>query len=141
MLFGGPGAREQAIKDEILTLCKSKPVLAFESDIRKGMLQLEGSAMVVSPDTGPLHIAAAMNVPTVGLYGYSNPQRCGPFEKYHDLLLTTQPLDQSCRNLRSTIKNGMTEITVQQVIEKIVYGLRKYRPDLTFSLNSSRSIE
>ena len=130
MLFGGLSQREQELKEKILSACKSKPVLAFESDIRKGMLQLEGSTMVVSPDTGPLHMAVAMNVPTVGLYGYSNPQRCGPFEKYQDLLISTQSINGNSPNLRSTRENGMSEITPSEVIDKISYGLHRYCPEL-----------
>jgi ADP-heptose:LPS heptosyltransferase len=34
---------------------------------------------VISGDTGPLHIAAAVGTPTVSLFGPTDPQRNGPF--------------------------------------------------------------
>ena len=34
---------------------------------------------MVSGDTGPLHIAAAVGTPAVGLYGPTNPHRNGPW--------------------------------------------------------------
>jgi len=46
----------------------------------KQLAALIGSArIVVCPDSGPAHIAAAMGVPVVGLYASSNPQRTGPW--------------------------------------------------------------
>ena len=38
------------------------------------------AALVVSGDTGPLHIAAAMGTPLVGLYGPTWPERNGPWD-------------------------------------------------------------
>lgn len=40
---------------------------------------LEAAAVVVSCDTGPLHLAVAMGAPVIGLYGPSDPARTGPF--------------------------------------------------------------
>jgi ADP-heptose:LPS heptosyltransferase len=40
---------------------------------------LEAAALVVSCDTGPLHLAVAMGTPVIGLYGPSDPARTGPF--------------------------------------------------------------
>jgi len=68
------------IADKICGLCKSNPAVALGEPIRNMILQISGSSMVVSPDTGPLHIAVALDVPTVGLYGYSDPRRCGPYK-------------------------------------------------------------
>ena len=35
--------------------------------------------LIVSGDTGPLHIAAAVGVPAVGVFGPTNPRRNGPW--------------------------------------------------------------
>lgn len=40
---------------------------------------LEKAALVVSCDTGPLHLAVAMGAPVIGLYGPSDPARTGPY--------------------------------------------------------------
>jgi heptosyltransferase I len=34
---------------------------------------------VVGPDSGPVHLASAFDVPAIGLYATSNPRRTGPY--------------------------------------------------------------
>lgn len=51
---------------------------------------LQGAVMLVSNDSGPIHMASAFNVPTVGLYGPETPLRYGPLSSrrlvfYEDL--------------------------------------------------------
>ncbi|MDZ7758975.1 MAG: glycosyltransferase family 9 protein [Desulfovermiculus sp.] len=93
ILIGGPSPRERRIADDIRAKCRCQPLMALEKSIRRTMLQLDGCRLVVAPDTGPLHIAVALNTPTVGLYGYSNPRRCGPY-RFHDLLLDAYNIDE-----------------------------------------------
>ena len=128
LIAGGPSLREHTIAQKISNQCRSAPVVALEKPIRTTLLQLAGSALVVSPDTGPLHAAVALNVPTIGLYGYSDPRRCGPYKKYHDLLIDkyNDPEDGQSRITRKTRKNRMSQITVQEVIAKIKLALDKY---------------
>jgi heptosyltransferase I len=127
-IVGGPSPREHKIAGEILDHCKSRPIIALEKPIRNTLLQLAGSAIVVSPDTGPLHAAVALNVPTIGLYGYSDPRRCGPYKKFHDLLIDkyNDPGDDDSPITRKTCKNGMHRISAREVITKINLGLEKY---------------
>ena len=91
-------------------------------------MQIAGSRLIVSPDTGPLHMAVALNVPTVGLYGYSDPSRCGPYRKYHDLLIDkfNDPGDEGTPVTRKTKPGRMECISAGEVIEKINLGLNKY---------------
>lgn len=128
MIVGGPSRHEQSTATEILRLCSSSPFLALEKPIRRTLLQLSGSALVVSPDTGPLHMAVAMNVPTVGLYGFSNPRRCGPYRRFHDLLIDkyTNPGEENARIRRTTRPGRIERISTDEVIEKIELGLRRY---------------
>ncbi|MFP3980649.1 MAG: glycosyltransferase family 9 protein [Desulfobacterales bacterium] len=127
LMIGGPSAREKQIADEISSLCRCRPAAALEKPIRRTMLQLEGCRMAVAPDTGPLHIAVALGTPTVGLYGYSNPRRCGPY-RFHDLLVDhyNDPGEEDAPVTRKTKPGRMETIQPQEVIEKIEYGLSRY---------------
>ena len=128
MIIGGPSEREASITRKILRYCSSDPAVALEKPIRHTLLQLSGSTLVVSPDTGPLHAAVAMNVPTVGLYGFSNPRRCGPYRRFNDLLIDkyTDSGEEDAKICRKTRPKRMDRISPDEVIEKIELGLRKY---------------
>ena len=128
MLIGGPGKLEKHYAEVICQRCRTTPVVALEKPIRKTMLQIHGSRLVVSPDTGPLHMAVALNVPTIGLYGYSNPRRCGPYRKFSDLLIDkyNEPGSERLEITRKTKNGRMNSISTELVIEKIRLGLKTY---------------
>jgi heptosyltransferase I len=44
---------------------------------------LRRASVVVAGDTGPLHLAAALGRPCVGIYGPTSPQRNGPYGVGH----------------------------------------------------------
>jgi heptosyltransferase I len=73
-------------------------------------------------------MAVAMNVPTVALYGYSDPRRCGPYRRFQDLLIDgyNRPGEQKEKITRKTKKGRMAQITAQDVIKKIEYAIRTY---------------
>ncbi len=129
MMVGGPSRREAEIADQIMKQCRCRPIVALEKPIRHTLLQLSGSRLVVSPDTGPLHAAVAMNIPSIGLYGFSNPRRCGPYRRFPDLLIDayTDPGEEQAPIRRKTKTNRMDLITPDHVIEKMELAVERYR--------------
>jgi heptosyltransferase I len=81
VLLGGPSAPERAAAERVLRETRGKPVDALADDVRRLLWLLDGCDLVVSPDTGPLHAARALDRPVVGLYGYTNPKRYGPYRR------------------------------------------------------------
>lgn len=63
---------------------------------------LERAACLVTNDSGPMHIAAAMGTPVVALFGPTSPVRTGPYGAGHRVMKTALPcqpcLSRSCRN-------------------------------------------
>lgn len=51
----------------------------------------ERARVVVSTDTGPMHIAAAVGTPVVALFGPTSPQRTGPYGRQHAVLSSAVP--------------------------------------------------
>ena len=44
---------------------------------------------MVSNDTGPMHVAAALGKPLVAIFGPTEPRRTGPYGRVKDVLQTT----------------------------------------------------
>jgi heptosyltransferase I len=128
MLVGGPSPIERAAADRIARLAKHPPLDALANDIRRLVWLLAGSAVVVSPDTGPLHIARALDVPVVGLYGYTNPRRYGPYGRFQDLVVDGYAREPGEAYPLSTAyrPGGMDRVTVDAVAAAVGRALERY---------------
>jgi heptosyltransferase I len=127
MIVGGPSAAERRIADQILAGTKARVVDALGDDLRRLVWLLEGSALVLTPDTGPLHIARALERPVVSLFGRTNPKRSGPYRAYEDLVVdgyAEYPGEEY--PLSATPRDGMTRVTVEGVLAKLDLAMTKY---------------
>ncbi len=138
LVVGGPSERERQVAAAITANARAEVAVCLTESVRATMWQLAGSVLVVSPDTGPLHVAVALNVPTIGLYGYSDPRRCGPYRKFHDLLIDrfNDPGEEGSPIRRVARQGRMARIRPADVIEMIERGLERYRPELGAALSA-----
>jgi heptosyltransferase I len=80
VLCGGPTAAERAMGDAILAAAAEKLMDQIGRDTLPQMLALLRAATVLlSPDSGPAHMAAMVGTPVIGLYAPTNPARSGPY--------------------------------------------------------------
>lgn len=127
ILVGGPSERERAIADDVLRLSTSDPMDLLGNDLRRLIWILDRSALTLSPDTGPLHISRALDTPVVGLYGYTNPKRTGPYVKYQELVVdgyAAYPGEDY--PVTREYRDGMKRVTPQMVHEKIDLAVERY---------------
>ena len=129
VLLGGTSPIEREAADRILATAAPRPVDALGSGLRTLLGLIAQCDVLVSPDTGPLHMAVAMSVPSVGLYGYNNPKRVGPYRHYGDLLVDAYgdpgedyPVSMAHRLGR------MERIATEVVVAKVLLALRRYAP-------------
>jgi heptosyltransferase I len=87
VLVGGESVREKAAADQIVSEARQPPLVALGSGLRKLVSIIDSAAVVLAPDTGPLHMSVALNRPVVSLIGYSDPRRTGPYRKFQDLVV------------------------------------------------------
>ena len=73
------GPAERALADRIAAASGGAAVPAPATQVGDLAALLNFAALTVSGDTGPLHIAAALGTPIVGLYGPTWPERNGPW--------------------------------------------------------------
>ena len=76
------------------------------------------SGLLITTDSGPMHIAAAMNTPTVALFGPTDPSRTGPYGKGHIVVQKEMPCSP-CFLKKCDTKRCMEEITVDEVFEAV----------------------
>jgi heptosyltransferase I len=87
VLVGGRSERELAAERIVMERAKHKPRSELGSGLRNLVSILDASALVLSPDTGPLHMSVALNRPVISLIGYTNPKRTGPYRRFRDLIV------------------------------------------------------
>jgi lipopolysaccharide heptosyltransferase I len=112
----GPG--EDRLSSDLIRAAGNPAPLSIPLALGPLMALLRRAKFMVSADTGPLHLAAALGTPVVGLFGPTDPARNGPFS----------PNDISVRNPRCSITTyrrgasysaAMLSITVDQVVEAV----------------------
>jgi heptosyltransferase I len=128
VLVGGQSPREQAAERIVLDTARVPVASALGSGLRNLVGILDGSAVVLAPDTGPMHIAVALDRPVISLIGYTNPKRTGPYRRFGDLLIDAYgdpgedyPITMEYRH------NRMSRITVADVLEKLRLWDARYR--------------
>ena len=70
--------------------------------------------LFIGGDTGPMHLAAALNVPVVGIFGPTNPARNGPFGTRSIVL--RNPSSPTTHARRKQPDEGLLEITSEEVL-------------------------
>ena len=111
---------------EVTRQTRARPVNALANDLRHLAALLDGSAVLLSPDTGPLHIAAACGTPTVGLYGYTDPKRVGPYGRFGDLTVDRYTRPGETEPSMEFRAGNMERIEVRDVAEKLELAVRRY---------------
>ncbi len=87
VLAGGRSPAELATERAILQRARHAPLSTLGAPMRDLVWLLDGSALVISLDTGPMHMAVALSRPVIALIGCNNPKRTGPYRRFHDLLI------------------------------------------------------
>jgi heptosyltransferase I len=137
LLLGGPGAREQARAHEVAELSGAQTVWGLGDDLRRLIYLLDGCDLVIGSDTGPLHIARAVETPVIGLYGHTNPRLAGPYGAYDDLTIDRYNYDapgvpysgqvERVHPARPGCRFGRMElIRLEDVLEKVEVAFERY---------------
>lgn len=129
VLCGGPSELERTVGNAILDKSTCAPLDLIGRDTIKRMLGLlSESAALLSPDSGPAHMATCTNTPVIGLHAASNPWRSGPYQSrqwcvdaYNDACLTflNTPSDDVPWGTKVEKAGAMDLISTAAVVERI----------------------
>jgi heptosyltransferase I len=127
VLVGGRSDRELKAERIVMERTKHKPRSELGSGLRKLVAILDASSLVLSPDTGPLHMSVALDRPVISLMGYTNPKRTGPYRRFKDLVIDAY--GDPGENYPISMENRpgrMARIETQDVLEKVALWQRRY---------------
>jgi len=85
VILGGPGERAagEAIAKANPARCLN---LAGQTSLWEMIEWVRRGRLVISADTGPMHVAAALGRPVIALFGPTDPRRTGPYGRPHSVL-------------------------------------------------------
>jgi heptosyltransferase-2 len=73
LLLTSPGERQQA--EMIAAACNDIPMIGHDGDVMQLAAAISHCSVVITNDSGPLHLAAALAVPSVSIFGPTDPAR------------------------------------------------------------------
>jgi heptosyltransferase-2 len=123
------GAGEELdISEEVARRMRVRPaVLTGRTDLSRTAAVLSAADLLITNDTGPAHIAAAVGCPVVVIFGPTNPATTRPFSTLAEVvrrppdcapcMLRDCPIDHRC----------MTAITAEEVFERSALALNARR--------------
>jgi ADP-heptose:LPS heptosyltransferase len=108
------GDQERQWAEQIVAGSGGHALMAPPTSLPELASLLRQATICVGSDTGPLHLAAAVNTPCVGLYGPTRPSVCGPFGKGH-VCVQVYLQQGSGRERRGSCNDAMLAIEAKQV--------------------------
>lgn len=118
LLTWGPADRDRA--EKIQSLMEEDGLLAPETaSLQQALALYTRIRLFISGDTGPLHLCAALEVPTVSIYGPTDPARNGPYGPRHEVVVEPQPCSFCFKRSCPTDTECMQAVEVDRVFEAV----------------------
>ena len=121
VVIGGPDEREASARVRSLTAC---PIVDLAGETPIGLLPalLSKACVLITNDSGPMHVAAAVGRPVVSIFGPTSAVRTGPYGAGHTVLTHDLPcrpcFSRVCRN--AVPLECLESITPEQVVAAVV---------------------
>ncbi|MGA7291541.1 MAG: glycosyltransferase family 9 protein [Terriglobales bacterium] len=107
----GPGEEELAATVESASEGSARRISCSISEL---IALTRQAGLFIGGDTGPLHLAAALRIPVVAIFGPTNPARNGPFGTRSMVLRSASSMTDHSRYHEP--EQGLLEITVGEVV-------------------------
>jgi heptosyltransferase-1 len=110
----GPG--EEAIVQSVIEV-SARSAVAISCTIPQLIALTRRASLFVGGDTGPMHLAAMLGVPTVAIFGPTDPARNGPY--YARTAVVRSPKSQTSYSHVDRPDPGLMSITVEEVLSAV----------------------
>ncbi len=111
------GRDEAGLADAVVAHAAGAAVRAPETTLADLLALSRRAALMVSGDTGPVHLAAAVGTPIVGLYGPTWPERNGPWDR--DDVIVSRAESCVCHHKRRCQRAGVAAGAVRMCLDDI----------------------
>jgi heptosyltransferase-1 len=118
----GPGEGELA---SVVEAASADAAMGINCSLTQLIALTRRARLFIGGDTGPMHLAAALGVPVVAIFGPTNPVRNGPFATRSVVLRS--PSTPTTHTRRAEPDPGLLEITSAQVLNAARQLLRESR--------------
>lgn len=118
LLTWGPGEKEKV--EEIASQMKEKCLIAPPTTILESIALYQKLDLFIGGDTGPLHICAALDVPTVSIFGPTDPGRNGAYGPRHSTAFKKLSCSFCYKRKCPTQNECMLELKEEEVFEAIL---------------------
>ena len=142
LLFAGPNERQ--LQAQVANLMHRKPICVKEDDLCQVAGLIAACDLYIGNDTGPMHIAVAVETPIVAIFGSTNHHRSGPYGEEHAVVHSGVEL--GCNPCHPSKRPGgcgkgscavIDAVTVEQVFDA-AEKLKRMRCDRSNSEGKSR---
>jgi lipopolysaccharide heptosyltransferase I len=111
-LLWGPG--ERGLAERVRSLMREDAAILPPMGLKSLAALIARSDAFIGGDSGPLHLASALGVPVVGIYGPSDPSRNGPFAGRSRVVRYTGEC-AGCYKRRCASRECMDRVSVEEV--------------------------
>jgi heptosyltransferase-1 len=121
------GEQERKLAEQIVAAAPKHATLGPATSLLELAVLMRKARLFVGSDTGPLHLAAAVGVPCVGVYGPTRPEECGPYGKGHRVCQSYHQV-ASGRIKKFGPNDAMQAVTVEtvwQACEQVLAGVAR----------------
>lgn len=94
--------------------------LAGKLSLTELAILIKYAKLIISVDSAAVHIASCFSVPTIALYGLTNPGEWGPFQEKENFIVIRKEFPcQDCNKINCDSRRCMKSITTEDVVEAI----------------------
>jgi len=126
VILGGPGDRPEA--QMVISRLQAPALdLVGRTDLRQVMAVLSGLDLLITNDSGLMHLAAALGAPLVAIFGSTDPAATGPFTPRATALRHPLPCSPCFKRTCATGYECLTAINVQEAAAAAKTRLKEAR--------------
>lgn len=123
LILWGPEDYQDA--KSITTKNEQFTYLAPETNLKQLAALISKCNLIIANDSGPMHLAAAIGIPTLGLFGPTDPKKHGPYSEKSDYVIKSDLHCIICNKLFCPYnKECFNEMDVSEVVNKSLMLLK-----------------